>query len=557
MKNSRIIYLILIFAAILRIWNLNAGDPISDEGTNAFRSLGMMDFDAAEAQSTPWEWSDPLVPWWMHLSFHDHPLLTFYAEHFSFYVFGVSDFAYRFPAAIFGILSIYFIYIFGRKLFSDRVGLLAASILTVTVNHVYVSRIGLQESYVIFFILLTAHIFWSALEDRRLFIFWGVLVGLGLLAKYTTFVAVIACLFYAVLKRRDIFLMRDFYVAIFIAIMIFSPSIIYNVALYKTFGHFDFQISHILGQNPVIWSVAPGKEIGLLSDRLVNLPINIWKTYSWAFLFLFVIFAPIILLRVIFRRKYMDDRSGRSILFLFIITISITILFLKIGTAYRFLTMLAPAMAIWIALGMDWAYKKILTKNTYTRSFFLIIGFTVFLMFEIFYSLNSQVWNYPIGMMPWMYSNVRYENYNWGYNELNDFLNKEFGDLAPALSFDAKYDFLNKLKDDGIARAVVSGKKTTPTLILYEGNFEFAPKLWYLDRLQIYGGWPIMSWRNYMRELEEKGQNYFVDLGFREFYLIFMNNIATDKVFNDFVSDKQSMPILNKRGEEAFRVYRF
>jgi len=541
-----LIFLIIIVAAILRLVNLGSGDPISDEATNAFRSLGMIDFDASAAQPTPWEWLDPDLPWWARLSFHDHPLLTFYIEHWSMRIFGETDFAYRLPAAVFGLLSVYWLYLLGCRLFNERVGLLSAVTLAVTVNHVYVSRIGLQESYAIFFILLISYLFWRALDDRRYFLLLGAAVGFGLLAKYTTFIAVVICLVYAAIFRRDIFKNKSFYLAVGLAILIITPSIIYNLMLYKTFGHFDFQISHILGDYPESWRIAPGKTIGTLSDRLRTLPMNIFKTNSWVFLAL--AFGGII------SSLSLRGRPKQSLAFLFIATISMFFLYLKIGTAYRFLAMLAPLGALWVGILLD---NVALRQAQGIRLKILQIILCIFFAFEVFYSVNSQILAYPIGKMPWAYSNVRYENYNWGYNELGEFLSAEFGGRAPELSFDAKYDFLNKLKDGDIARVVAAGYPTTATLILYEGNFDFAAKLWYLDRLQVYHGWPVMSFRNYLAELGARGENYFENLGFREYYLILATNIVSSPNLNAFVAGKQFASILNKRNEEAFRVYIF
>ena len=79
---------ILIAAAILRLFNLFAGDPINDEVFMSFRGLGLMDFDEADVQTTPWEWFDPSIPWWAKISMHDHPLLAPLTQKISMSIFG-------------------------------------------------------------------------------------------------------------------------------------------------------------------------------------------------------------------------------------------------------------------------------------------------------------------------------------------------------------------------------------------------------------------------------------------------------------------------------------
>ena len=152
---------ILLAASFLRLVFISRGDTINDEVLYAFRAIDMLDFDEAAEQTTPLEWFDPLktggtsdIPWWTALSFHDHPPLVFLIQHFFMRIFGESRLGFRLPSALFGIASVWLLYLIGKELYSKDAGLIAAGLLAITVNHVYISRIGLQESYVIFFILL-------------------------------------------------------------------------------------------------------------------------------------------------------------------------------------------------------------------------------------------------------------------------------------------------------------------------------------------------------------------------------------------------------------------
>ncbi len=95
--------IILVLAAFLRLYGLSRGDPINDEAALAFRSVGLMDFVEAGAQTTPWEWFDPNVPWWAHISFHDHPPLVFWVQHVFIKALGENNFAMRFPSALLGV----------------------------------------------------------------------------------------------------------------------------------------------------------------------------------------------------------------------------------------------------------------------------------------------------------------------------------------------------------------------------------------------------------------------------------------------------------------------
>src|SRR3989344_596310 len=134
---------ILVIAAMVRIGWISRGDPVNDEVFYGFRAIGPVDFDEAAEQTTPWEWFDPDIPWWASWSFHDHPPLVFWIEHVSIGLFGENNFGMRFPSALFGIASVYMLYALGRRLYSERVGLFAALALAITLNHVYISRLGM------------------------------------------------------------------------------------------------------------------------------------------------------------------------------------------------------------------------------------------------------------------------------------------------------------------------------------------------------------------------------------------------------------------------------
>ena len=87
MKTKHWLILILVLAAVLRLYGLSGGDTVNDEVFYGFRAVGLMDFDEAADQTTPWEWTDPEIPGWMRMSFHDHPPLVFWIQHLSILVF--------------------------------------------------------------------------------------------------------------------------------------------------------------------------------------------------------------------------------------------------------------------------------------------------------------------------------------------------------------------------------------------------------------------------------------------------------------------------------------
>ncbi|MDO8585181.1 MAG: glycosyltransferase family 39 protein [bacterium] len=557
-KQRYWLILILVAAAFLRLYNLGSGDPVNDEVFSAFRGIAMMDFDEAEFQTTPLEWFDAKDPangrWWMNLSFHDHPPLVFAVQHVFMRVFGENNFAFRLPSALLGIASVYLLYAVGVLLFAPNVGVIAAALMAVTLNHVYVSRVGLQESYVIFFILLTSYFFIRALKNGRDFMWAGVAFGLGLLAKYTVAVIAPILVTYAALFRRDVFRNKFFWLGGLAALAIFSPVILYNIGLYQATGHFDFQLSYIVGQDPEVWSVAPGKNIGTLGDRIANFIPRLIATNSWLFLALFGIAVVVFFTRAAL--SYANVLKNISIRtsewFLIIALFWTTLLILKIGPSYRFLTMLTPWMALVVAVMFVAVYARA-QGASFGAAMFVVCS--IILAWETAYAVNNELANYPHGSTPLFASKVRYENYNWGYNELGDYFANEFAGKAPAITFDVRYRFLERLRDEALAKANAEGALLYPAFVVAEGNFDHGAKLWVLDRLNIYHAWPIISGDTYRQYLKDHGVDYFARVGFKNYYFIMPTNSVLPADLRPLTEGTEEVNIKNKRGDVAFKVY--
>lgn len=551
MKRRWPLIIILALAAVLRLWGLSRGDTINDEVFYAFRGLGMLDFDEAAYQKTPLEWFDPLansekggIPWWTSLSFHDHPPLFFLLEHYSLKIFGDNNFGIRFPSVVFGVLSVYLLYLLGRKLFSEKAGLISAVILAATLNHNYISRLGLQESGVIFFLLLASYLFLRVLERDRYFIWTGVALGLGALLKYNLLVLVPFFLTYLVWRRWDCFTKKNFWLGTVLVLVIFSPVLIYNYKMYKAAGHFDFQFSYIFGQDTPEWQVQPGKEIGSISTRLKNFIPRLLASNSWILL---LVLAVSLVAGV--AKMGLDKDWRKKFSFLGLEILFLLLLLLLIGPSYRFLTMLTPFLILTAGTFLEASGKKLNRRTIW-------LFFIPWLGFEIFYTYNNIIAYYPVGSEPWLASKVRYENYNWGYNELDRYLKNEFSGRMPLLTFDVQYQFLEDIRQKTLAEQAKQNLTASPFLIVYGGNFDDGGKLWVMERRFVYQAWPILRLEDYFREVGQKGENYFFKAGFNPQYFILSTNFTPDEKIRKVVAGVTPVEIKNPRGDTAFLVYK-
>ena len=94
-----------------------------------------------------------------------------------------------------------------------------------------------------------------------------------MLTKYIAIFLIPTYLVYLLIFRRDLFKNSKIYLALVLAIIIFSPVIVYNIYSYKTFGHFDLQLAYVLKQKtPWLVSAFGGKTQDPFSKIGENVP---------------------------------------------------------------------------------------------------------------------------------------------------------------------------------------------------------------------------------------------------------------------------------------------
>ncbi|MFA6410060.1 MAG: glycosyltransferase family 39 protein [Candidatus Buchananbacteria bacterium] len=501
LKISLFIILILVLALVLRFWDLTKADVITDESLIAFRSIGLIDFLASPDQTTPWEWFlDKPIAGWAKLSFHDHPPLVFWLQHFSFLLFGQNLLALRLPFVLAGIFSVFLIYLIGKKLFDQKVGLLAGFFLSICSYHIWISKIGLQESLVIFFCLLTFYLFLKSLDTKKYWQ-WGIALGLALLTKYTALVILPIILIYLLIYYRPVFKTKTFWFGPILGGLIFSPVLIYNFKLNQTFGHFDLQFSYLFGQKVSAWQSLPGKaQIGSLADRIINLPISLYNNLSLPF-FILIVISLILLIYFWFKQKNQSDS------FLLIAIICHCLLFLIIGFSMRFVVVLIPYLILVLA--------SIVIRLDILRYKLVILFLLTFGLFELFFSYNSLIASYPF-FQKFYSPSLRTESYRWGYNQLDSYLTGLLKDQVPEVSLQTRYKFLEEIKNQSLAKAKEKNLKPKALLLVYDSNMYDLATLWLWHRRLVYQGWPIITADTYLQQEKTAWQKQ----GITDFYFI-------------------------------------
>jgi dolichyl-phosphate-mannose-protein mannosyltransferase len=113
-------------------------------------------------------------------------------------LFGDNPTGWRISAAIFGVASIYLIFLVARKLFkSDFLALLSAALASIDGLHLVMSRTALLDIFLMTFLLgaFTAHIY-------QKYFLMALMLGLGVGTKWSALYFVIAIAIYLLIKER-------------------------------------------------------------------------------------------------------------------------------------------------------------------------------------------------------------------------------------------------------------------------------------------------------------------------------------------------------------------
>lgn len=233
-KRYKLLILIIVFGAVLRIWNLGGIPPglMSDEA-----ALGYNAYSILKTGRDEYGQKFPLV----FKSFGDwKPGLYIYADVPFIAAFGLNEFSTRLPGALSGIFAIWLIYLVVSELFRDKsefsdkrnpllLPLLAAFFLSISPWHIQFSRGAWEAGVSLTLTLAGIYFFLRSIRDKpNWFVCSIFLFSMTLLtyqgAKLSTGIVVVILL---LLWKRKIVSLPKKYVfgAIFVGVIISLPII--------------------------------------------------------------------------------------------------------------------------------------------------------------------------------------------------------------------------------------------------------------------------------------------------------------------------------------------
>ncbi len=126
-----------------------------------------------------------VTPEFMWSEVHRKPPLHFWNIALSYKVFGVNEFAVRFPSALFVLLTCLLVFFAGKKIVGERLALLWVVVLSTSLLVPVLGKISVTDSTLLFFTTVCAFSLYFVLEERKwkwVLVFW-ISFALALLTK--------------------------------------------------------------------------------------------------------------------------------------------------------------------------------------------------------------------------------------------------------------------------------------------------------------------------------------------------------------------------------------
>ena len=159
-KNLHLI-IIVALALALRFYQLGQNPPglFMDEASNGYNAYSIL--------KTTRDQYGNFLPLTIRAFGDYNPALSVYLLIPSIAVFGLNEFAVRFPSALLGTLTVFLTYLLARVLFKkDSIALLCAFFLAISPWHIQFSRYGHEANFMLFFVVLGIASFLYALKNH-------------------------------------------------------------------------------------------------------------------------------------------------------------------------------------------------------------------------------------------------------------------------------------------------------------------------------------------------------------------------------------------------------
>lgn len=173
-KNNMWLWSIIFILCVLYLWHLGMYPLINpDEGRYAEIPREML------------ATGDFITPHLNGIEYFEKPILQYWVNAFSMYIFGETEFAVRLFPALCGLGGIFFTGFLGKKMFNRQTGILASIILATSFLYFVIASINILDMAVSFFIVVALVSFYQfSISDKSKWLYLSyIAMALGVLTK--------------------------------------------------------------------------------------------------------------------------------------------------------------------------------------------------------------------------------------------------------------------------------------------------------------------------------------------------------------------------------------
>ena len=274
MRESR--YVIILLAVTFFLFFFRLGDMALTDPDETFYA------ETAKEMLNAGEWMTPMI---FGKPQFEKPVLYYLLIVVSYIVFGVSEFAARFPSAVFGVFGILGVYLLGRVLFSPLCGFLSGLVMATCVQYLMLARGCVTDMVLLVFILYTLVFFLMGWTGRGRFYYYmaSVMAALAVLTKgpIGLFIPGLTVLLYVLFSRQWRELAR---VPVAWCILVF---LVVSMPWYLMANHIHGSafINEFFGSHNVTRFLVPEHRIG--TSPFFYVPVILGGFFPWSVFLLF------------------------------------------------------------------------------------------------------------------------------------------------------------------------------------------------------------------------------------------------------------------------------
>ncbi len=272
-----------------------------------------------------------------------------------FQVFGVNEVAGRLVAVTFGVLAIWVTFEFAKKSYGAKNALIAAALLATMPGFLWLSRVTMLETMLIFFFTLIMFAFstWLTNNSYKALVFSGLALGIGVLAKYQVVVAALAmllCVLFLARKKLKLNLAKLLLIFVIVALVV-TPWFYLN---YTYNGTKKFEtLQYVMSEG--------GQDRPAYSNRFQPIPIFYLVELTWPFNDIPVhpISLPIFILGLCGLALFAYRRKPQDVFLLTWFLVVYVFFTVVPNRQWRYVTPLFPILAISAAAFVIFLYSRL------------------------------------------------------------------------------------------------------------------------------------------------------------------------------------------------------